>query len=95
MTTDPERFSYRIVDVWDNGEFLTGATLECLQDGEVVLREKFHGTSEFPPGWSALELARSAGAAWYESSTTTLEERLGPFGIEWEREQIERREAFA
>jgi len=30
--------------------------------------------------------------AWQESEDFTLEERLGPFGIEWEREQEERGE---
>lgn len=83
-------YDYRIENVWDNGEFLSGATVVYLENGKETEREEFVGTTEEPPGHTGLQLAQSAAASWYESMTTTLEERLGPFGLEWEREQEER-----
>jgi hypothetical protein len=84
-------FDWELVDVGDNGEFLSWATVVYMKDGVATHEEEFHGTSEFPPGHTGEELARSAATAWFETMTTTIEERLGPFGIEWQREEAERR----
>jgi hypothetical protein len=83
-------YDWQITDVGDNGEFLTWATLVYIEDGEVIGTKKFYGTSEEPPGTSGEDLARYCGQVWYECQTTTIEERLGPFGLEWQREQEER-----
>lgn len=80
-------FDYRVVDVGDNGEFLSWATVELLKDDKVIHAESFLGTTEEPPGYTGGQLAESAGAAWLETVTYSLEERLGPYGLEWEREQ--------
>ena len=84
------KYDFRIEDATDNGEFLTSATLVMLADGEEVGRETFHASSEFPNDGPATVIAASAGHAWIESMEYTLEERLGPYGLEWEREQEER-----
>ena len=80
---------YRILDRWDNGEFLTGCTLELVEDGAVVETHELRGSSEFP-GPDAVTQAISLGESWVEAQTYTLEERLGPYGIEWQREQSDR-----
>jgi len=90
MTTVTHTYDYVIRDVSDNGEFLSWATVDYLEDGKVVASETFCGTSEEPPGYTGEQLALSAAAAWQETVTYTIEERLGPYGIEWEREQAER-----
>lgn len=90
MTTEAHTYDYRLVDVGDNGEFLSWATVEYLEDGEVVDTQRFVGTSEEPPGYTGEQLAVSNAEAWLETMTYTLEERLGPYGLEWEREQAER-----
>ena len=41
-------------------------------------------------GPSASEQAASFVHAFVESQEFTLEERLGPYGLEWEREQLDR-----
>ena len=46
----------------------------------------FDSPSE-PAAWQAASFV----AAFEETQLYTLEERLGPYGIEWEREQEERR----
>lgn len=90
-------FSFQVRDEWDNGEFLTGATVDLIQDGEVVGTETFTASSEDAPGEAfsaygngrdnhAGTLARSFAWGWLESQETTPEERLAPFGLEWERE---------
>lgn len=81
---------YRIIDIGDNGEFRTFATVELLVDDKVVHTEQFNISSEFGDTHSATEHALSYAQAWIESQIYSLEERLGPFGIEWEREQEER-----
>ena len=43
------------------------------------------------PSESAVEQAASFVTAFEEAENYTLEERFGPFGLEWEREQLERR----
>lgn len=83
-------YTYEIVAIGDNGEFLSWATVVYKQDGVEVGREEFVGTSEEPPGYTGLRLAQSAAESWFESMTTTLEERLAPFGPEWQREQSAR-----
>lgn len=80
------RYDYRVASLGDNGEFLTWATLELLEDGVAVSVEVYNGTSEFP-GEDAVTQAVSAGAAWVEAMSYTLEERLSR---EYEREQMER-----
>lgn len=97
----PSTADYRVYDEWDNGEFLTGATVDLIQDGTVVHTEKFTASSEDAPSPSfsaygngrdnhATTLALSYANSWVESMTSTLEERLAPFGPEWQREQDER-----
>lgn len=83
-----ERYDFRVVDQWNNGEFLTGARVEYLDNGEVVDSEDFYGSSEFP-GEDAVTQAVSSGQAWVECRSMSLEERLAPFGPEWERERRE------
>jgi hypothetical protein len=88
--SEPSRFDWEIVDVGDNGEFISWATVIYKVDGVEINRETFHGTSEEPPGHSGYELALSDARAWWETREYTIEERLGPFGLEWQREQEER-----
>jgi hypothetical protein len=80
-------YDWRIRDVEDNGEFLSWATVDYIVDGEVVESQTFCGTSEEPPGHTGAELARSAAVAWWETATYTAEERLGPYGLEYQRER--------
>lgn len=84
----PAEVDYRIRDRWDNDEFLTGATVDLIEDVVVVETESFTASSEFPNDGDATAQAISFAVAWVESRTTTIEDRLGPFGIEWAREQI-------
>lgn len=90
-------YSFIVYDVVDNGEFLTFAKLDLLhvQDGAAVTLEtvSFSGSTEFMDDTDAVRKAVSYGTAWVEAQTYTLEERIGPYGLEWEREQGER--AFA
>jgi hypothetical protein len=82
MTTQATHtYDYVIRDVEDNGEFLSWATVDYLEDGKVVATETFCGSGEEPPGYTGEQLV----------SMYTIEERLGPFGLEWQREQEERR----
>jgi len=90
MTTVTHTYDYVIRDIADNGEFLSWATVDYLEDGKVVESETFCGTGEEPPGYTGEQLARSAASAWLETRIYTIEERLGPYGIEWQREQAER-----
>ena len=69
------KYDWRLEDVWDNGEFLTGATVVYLVDGEESHRETFVGTTEDPPGYTALDLAASAANAWYDHMTSGGYER--------------------
>ena len=81
------KYDYVIRDVRDNGEFLSWATVDYLVNGEVTETETFTGSTEEPPGYTGLDLARSAAEAWLDAQTYTLEERLGPYGLEWQRER--------
>lgn len=89
VDADTPRFDYRIYDAGDNGEFLNWCKLDLIENGKVVATHSFSGTTEEPCP-SAVEQAHSFGVAWIESCEYTLEERLGPYGIEWEREAEER-----
>lgn len=80
---------YRIVERGDNGEFLTWARLALVVEDEVVDIVEFRGSSEFP-GEDAVRQAVSYGEAFVETVETPIEERLGPWGVEWEREHAER-----
>jgi hypothetical protein len=82
-------FDWRARDAFDNGEFLTSVTLDFYDHGKLVFSESFSGSSEFGEP-SATAQAASYAHAWAESQEFSLEERLGRFGLEWEREQAER-----
>ena len=82
----PSRYDWRIRDVEDNGEFLSWATVDYIVDGQVVKSETFCGTNEEPPGYTGYELAISAARSWWETQEYSMEERLGPFGLEYQRE---------
>jgi hypothetical protein len=73
-----------------NDEGSTFATVTItFEDGTVEVE---HFASWFDsPGESATVQAASFVAAFEESQQYSLEERLGPYGLEWEREQHERR----
>lgn len=83
-------YDFRVYDVYDNGEFLTFATVDLIESGRVVATETFVASDEFGPSETATRMATSYAVAWLESQEHTLEQRLGPFGIEWEREQADR-----
>lgn len=84
-------YDWRITDHGMSDEGLVSfAELELLIDGEVVQNEHFSVSHEFGSCATAREAAASFAVAWHEACTTTLEERLGAFGLEWEREQSER-----
>lgn len=84
-------FGWEIRDEWDNGEFMSGCTVDLIEDGRVVESKKFVVSEEFADNdGSARVQAASYAEAWRESREYTIEERLGPFGLEWEREHAER-----
>lgn len=91
-------YDFRVYDETDNGEFMTGAKVDLIERGIVIHTETFTASSEDPygPAFSAYgngrdnhagTLARSYAWAWVDSVSIPLEERLAPFGPEWEREQ--------
>jgi hypothetical protein len=80
-------FTFRTLaqGVMDDGvQFVSLAHVE-VKDGAVVVGEPV----EFCH-YQAFEDAGSYIAAAFECVAFSMEERLGPFGIEWEREQHER-----
>jgi hypothetical protein len=78
-------YDYRIeVEESEDGE-AQYAKVAYLEDGKVVGSESF--VSTFEDVHSARDMALSSAGAWLETVTYSFEERLGPFGIEWEREQ--------
>lgn len=83
-------YDFRIYNVWDNGEFFTGATIDLIERGRVVHTETFTASSEFENDGTAAAQASSYGSSYVESMEYSLEERIGPLGLEWEREQEER-----
>lgn len=91
-------YDFLIRDEWDNGEFMTGATVDLIVKGQVVHTEVFTASSEdaYGEAFSAYgngrdnhagTQARSYAWAWIETQTTTWEERDA---AEWQREQDER-----
>lgn len=73
-----------------NDEGSTFARVRITFASGEVIEERF--TSYFDdPSPSATEQAASWVAAFEESWHIPLEDRLGPFGLEWQREQEERR----
>lgn len=71
-------YEFRIRDQWDNGEFLTGATVDLVERGKVVHSEKFVISSEDIPcegpwysSYGSVQLANthalSYGWAWIEA----------------------------
>lgn len=93
-------YDFRIRDEWDNGEFVTGATVDLIVRGKVIHTETFTASSEDAPGpgFSAYgngldnhagTLARSYAWAWLDGCERPLEERYAPFGEEWIREREE------
>ena len=74
-------------EVNDEGSEFVDLTI-TFANGEVM-NEGFASYFD-SPGESATEQAASFVAAFEESQLYSLEERLGPYGLEWEREQEER-----
>lgn len=66
------------------------ARVYLIVDGETVDYQDFSQFLEDGDQVSASEQAASYAMAWYEACTTSLEERLGPNGIEYQREMEER-----
>lgn len=100
LATTFATYDFRVRDEWDNGEFMTGATVDLIERGTVVHTEPFVASSEDAPGEGfsaygngrdnhALTQALSYAWAWVEASESPFEERFAPFGPEWEREQME------
>lgn len=89
-----DTFDFRVYDVWDNEEFLTGAKVDLIERGRVVETKTFVGSSEFAEAYllegSASAQASSYAMAWVEAMSFSFEERLGPYGMEWEREAMDR-----
>jgi hypothetical protein len=86
MSTEP----YTIKSTRDvNEEGSTFATVTITFANGEVIEESFASWFDEPTP-SAVEQAASFVAAFEESERYTLEERLGPFGLEWQREQEER-----
>lgn len=85
MPEEAEDFDYQVTDIlpYDDGTMYCKCLL--LKSGEVQHVQEFSS-------YQAVEDATSFGQAYVEASTYSLQERLGPFGIEWEREQHERLE---
>jgi hypothetical protein len=78
-------YDFQIRDEWDNEEFLTGATVDLIEDGKVVHTETFVASSEdaYGPAFSAYgngrdnhagTQARSYAWGWIESQTSTPED---------------------
>lgn len=85
----PEEYTIETeTDVNDEGSDFATVRIR-FATGEVV-EESFARWFDSGPIPSAREQAASFIAAFEESERSTLEERLAPFGPEWEREQEER-----
>lgn len=88
-------FDFRLYDEWDNGEFMTGVTLDLIADGKVVATEMFTASSEEPglpsaygtgSSTAAVTQALSHAHAWIESEERREEaDRLGvhPLELAW------------
>lgn len=76
-------------ETWENDEGSTFATVTItFADGHVET-ERFASYFDDPVESAVVQAASFIGA-FEETQAYTLEERLGPFGIEWEREQYDR-----
>jgi hypothetical protein len=80
-------YDWRVYDVFDNGEFITGATVDLIERGKVIETRSFTGSSEFEGGETGARQAISYAAAWAEVAELGLE---GALQREYEREQEER-----
>ena len=74
----------------DEGSDVATVTIS-FADGSEPIVEHFARWVDSGPIESATVQAASYVAAFEESQLYTLEERIGPYGLEWEREQEERR----
>lgn len=72
----------------DEGSDFATVTI-AFADGTTEV-QRFARYFDDGPVPSAIEQAASYIAAFEDCQEYTLEERLGPFGLEWEREQEER-----
>jgi hypothetical protein len=81
-------FAWRTVasGTFDDGTQFVTIERVSVEDGRVRVGDR----QEFMH-YEAFADAASFVSTSFECATTTLEERLGPYGIEWEREQMERR----
>ena len=75
----------------DEGSTFCAVTI-TFANGETIT-ESFASYFD-DPSESAVVQAASYIAAFEESQQYTLEERLGPFGIEWEREREDRMRTY-
>ena len=71
----------------DEGSTFCTVTLDWGDETEV---HRFSHYFDDGPGESAVEQASSFVGALLDSLDYTLEERLGPYGLEWQREQEDR-----
>lgn len=76
-------------ETFENEEGSTFAEVTITFANGEVIKESFASYFD-SPSESAVVQAASYVAAFEESQMYTLEERLGPFGLEWEREMEER-----
>jgi len=76
------------LDVNDEGSDFATVTI-TFANGETIV-ERFARWFDSGPIESAAVQAASYIAAFEDTQNYTLEELLGPYGIEWEREQYER-----
>lgn len=91
---ETREIDYRVRDEWDNGEFMTGATVDLLIGGRVIHTETFTASSEDAPSESfsaygngrdnhATTLALSYANAWVEAEERRAEaDRLGVHPLE-------------
>lgn len=84
-------YDFRIRDTWDNGEFMTGATVDLIERGEVVATETFTASSEDAPtmtsgfwnGRSNHAMTQALSFAWgWIDTRGGIEEALAPFASE-------------
>ncbi len=98
--------TFLIRDEWDNGEFMTGATVDLIEDGKVVHTEKFVASSEDAPGEAfsaygngrdnhAGTQARSYAWAWIETKEAQPGDILGADGALIGRKDMSDREFLA
>jgi len=79
------------VEAWTNDEGSTFAHVNVRWPDGSEEDHRFAAMFDDGPIESASVQASSFLSSLYDVTHYTLEERLGPFGLEWEREQEERR----